>query len=384
MISNFQAAMFYRACEKISTGRLTVISPDGQVDRFGQGGGEAVMDIHDWNVLKAVLTRGDIGLGEAYVEGLWDSPDVEALVRLFLNNQELVSAHEQGSLLNRLVSVAHNQFLCRNSRKGSRKNIAAHYDVGNDFYRLWLDETMTYSSALFNEGDDLVTAQKRKYERLLQKARPGGDRILEIGCGWGGFAEHAANAGCNLTGVTISQSQHDYANRRLGDKANIELRDYRDVKGKFDAIVSIEMIEAVGMKYWPQYFRTLKSRLNAGGKIALQAIIVEDERFDTYARRSDFIRKYTFPGGMLISPGKIRENAQAAGLKVDEIFRFGKDYARTLREWLMAFQAQEEKIRAMGYNDSFIRSWRYYLQICAAAFETNRNTNVAHIELSHA
>lgn len=378
------ATSFYKLCEKIQVGTLDVIAPDGERQAFGSGEPRAVLELHSWKTITALFSRGDIGLGETYSDGLWDSPDLEALFLLALKNSKQTHGLARGSMFQRLAFMFKDRVMRRNSRQGSRKNIQAHYDVGNDFYQLWLDDSMTYSSALFASDDEsLEVAQRRKYDRLLNAIKPAGDRVLEIGCGWGGFAERAADEGCNLTGVTISPAQHEFAHKRLSDRANINLTDYRDIKGKFDAIVSIEMIEAVGIKYWPEYFKTLKARLNDGGKIALQAIVVEDEYFDQYKTQSDYIRQYTFPGGMLISPGHIQANAANAGLKTENIFRFGLDYAKTLREWLNRFNLAEPKIRALGYDDAFLRSWRFYLQICAATFQNNRRTNVIHVELSH-
>lgn len=384
MIRNPLQQAFYKICDQIQFGTLYFTSPEGDTTTFGQGQPTADLVIKDWSVVKAVILRGDIGLGESYVDGLWESSNIEALILLVLTNQQLMKTHEKGSPLFRLIAIMRDRLIRRNSRRGSRKNIRSHYDVGNDFYQLWLDETMTYSSALYQNTNSLPEAQRRKYQRLMDMVEPSGDRVLEIGCGWGGFAEHAADAGADVTAITISPSQHQFAQRRLGQRADIQLTDYRDVKGLYDGIVSIEMIEAVGMKYWPDYFRTLKSRLADNGKIALQAIIVEDVRFDAYKNQSDFIRQYTFPGGMLISPGQIQKQAEQAGLQVNEMIRFGKDYARTLREWFNRFEAAESDIRALGYDTAFIRSWRYYLQICSAAFENNLNTNVVHVEMSHA
>ena len=384
MILNPLARIFYKICDRIQIGTLYFTAPDGQRSVFGSGEPVAELELHDWKVISSLISRGDIGLGETYSDGLWDSPDVEALIFLALKNTSLSDDLERGSVMQRIGFIIKDRLLRRNSQKGSRRNIQTHYDVGNDFYKLWLDDSMTYSSALYHDGDDLETAQARKYDRLLGIANPSGGNILEIGCGWGGFAEKAANAGCDLTGVTISPSQHEYASRRLNGRADIRLQDYRQTQGKFDSIVSIEMVEAVGLRYWPEYFKTLKARLNPGGKIALQAIIIEDDHFDQYKNQSDYIRHYTFPGGMLISPGNIEAQARKAGLQSQNVFRFGLDYARTLRAWLSRMNSAEDKIRALGYDEAFLRSWRYYLQICAAAFENNFRTNVIHVELTHA
>jgi cyclopropane-fatty-acyl-phospholipid synthase len=270
-----------------------------------------------------------------------------------------------------------------NSRRGSRRNIRSHYDVGNEFYQLWLDEGMTYSSALFEEGDDdLYRAQVRKNARVLTRLTPG-ERVLEIGCGWGGFAEQAAEDGRDVTGITISRNQHSYADCRLDGRAEVKLCDYRDLNGTYDNIVSIEMIEAVGERYWPSYFATLKRNLADGGRIVLQAITVKDEFFDTYRTTSDFIRQYVFPGGMLLADSVIDQQARTAGLKVTESFAFGQDYAKTCRMWAEALKMQKQRILGMGYDEEFFRNWLYYLDSCAASFSIG-HTNVVQVELEHA
>jgi cyclopropane-fatty-acyl-phospholipid synthase len=243
---------------------------------------------------------------------------------------------------------------------------------------------MTYSSALFEQDElSLEAAQQKKYERLLSLLPDDAGRLLEIGCGWGGFAERAALEGREVTGVTISKAQQDYAQRRLDGKAEVRLQDYRDIDGKFDSVVSIEMIEAVGERYWPHYFRTIKQCLADGGRAALQVILIADESFSRYRKQSDFIRQYTFPGGMLIPPMKISECAEAAGLGIESFHRFGQDYARTLRTWLSRFKDAEKKIRALGHGEEFLRSWRYYFEFCAAGFSHGKHIDVAQISLSH-
>ena len=369
---------------RITRGSLEVTYPNGEIQIIGSGDPRAAVNIKHWGAISALVSKGDVGWGEAYIDGLWDSPDIEALARFTIDNAEAFKAELSASPLKRLLLIASDRIIRRNSRRGSIRNISAHYDVGDDFYKLWLDETMTYSSALFADpSDDLKTAQKRKYERLLEATASAGNRTLEIGCGWGGFAEIAAEAGRDLTAITISQKQFDFAARRLKQRADIQLRDYRDVEGKFDSIVSIEMIEAVGERYWPTYFKTIKDRLSDHGKAAIQAIIVEDSYFPVYRQRSDFIRQHVFPGGMLLSPLKIQDAAANAGLKVDNLFRFGKDYVTTLRLWLSKFEASLPEIHALGYDDRFVRVWRYYLAICAATFASGR-TDVVQIELTHA
>ena len=370
--------------ERTERGSLQVIYPSGKAQVIGSGEPRAEVTIKHWGAISALVSKGDVGWGEAYLEGLWDSPDIEALARFTIDNAAAFEAELSANPLKRLFLIFSDRIIRRNNRKGSVRNITAHYDVGDDFYRLWLDETMTYSSALFsNASDDLATAQKRKYQRLLDITATAGKKTLEIGCGWGGFAELAVEAGRDLTAITISPRQHHYATQRLKNEADIQLKDYRDIKGKFDSIVSIEMIEAVGEQYWPRYFKTIKDCLADHGKAAIQAIVVEDSYFPIYRSRSDFIRQHVFPGGMLLSPQKIQESAENAGLKVDGLFRFGKDYAKTLRLWLDKFEASLSEIHALGYDDRFVRVWRYYLAICAATFSSGR-TDVMQIELSHA
>lgn len=270
-----------------------------------------------------------------------------------------------------------------NSRRGAARNIRAHYDVGNEFYQLWLDPSMTYSSALFEDGDtDLQRAQARKYDRILDRLTDG-EQVLEIGCGWGGFAERAADSGRSVTGVTISPSQKGFADARLDGRADIRLQDYRAIKGQFENIVSIEMIEAVGERYWPTYFGTLKSRLSDGGRALVQAITVPDSYFPTYRNSSDYIRQYTFPGGMLLSDKVIKDQAAKAGLKVHESFAFGQNYAQTLRQWRRKLDAERTKILELGFGEPFLRNWQFYLDICAGAFAVGQ-TDVVQVELRHA
>jgi cyclopropane-fatty-acyl-phospholipid synthase len=375
-----------RALEAVQFGSLRLKTPSGDVLNFGAGAPAAELHVRDWSVFSALLTRGDVGFGETYVEGLWDSPDIETLVAFAFDvaNRPALQKFLYGAFVAQNMFRFSDVFLRANSRSGSRRNIRAHYDVGNDFYRLWLDESMTYSSALFDgDADALAAAQKRKYERMLHISRAQGARTLEIGCGWGGFAERAAEEGRDVTAITVSPSQHAFALARLGGKADVRLQDYRDVDGKFDSVVSIEMIEAVGERYWPNYFRVIKQRLADGGRAAIQAIVVSDADFPSYKSRSDYIRRHVFPGGMLLSPGRISAEAARAGLKVESEFSFGADYARTLRHWLQAFEKARDAIAKLGHSDAFVRSWRFYLASCAGLFQAGR-TNVMQVELTHA
>jgi cyclopropane-fatty-acyl-phospholipid synthase len=347
-------------------------------------GPKAHFEIGDWDVLSRVMARGDIGLGEDFIAGAWRTDDVEALISLFLINLDHFDDFAHGDLWNRMGFVLMNTLVRRNSQAGSRRNIEAHYDVGNDFYGLWLDETMTYSSALFSGKDaPLADAQRAKYRRILDKFVRDKARVLEVGCGWGGFAEEAAERAHDVTGITISPSQHAFATSRLGPKADIRLEDYRKTKGLYDMIVSIEMVEAVGERYWPRYFNTLAARLKREGRAVIQSITIRDDLFLAYRKRSDFIRHYVFPGGMLPSVVQLKAEARRAGLKVVDTFSFGQDYARTLRTWASRQLAAEKSIRALGHDDKFLRNWQFYLGICAAAFAVGR-TDVVQLELAHA
>lgn len=373
---------FLASCEKIRVGRLRVVTPEGTRHDFGEEGPEAEIEIHDWAAVTAMAARGDIGFGEAYVAGLWDSPSIEAVTTVALRNLDTLGGFAYPSTWSRLGFLFVDRVLRANSKRGASRNIRAHYDVGNDFYALWLDPTMTYSSALFGEGDDLEAAQKRKYRRILSRLSDG-ESVLEIGCGWGGFAEAAVAEGRRVTGITISPSQKAWAERRLGPPAEIRLEDYRQTRGTFDNIVSIEMIEAVGERYWPAYFRTLARRLREGGRAVVQAITVSDAYFPIYRKGSDYIRHHTFPGGMLLSNGVIAAEARRAGLAVADSFAFGAHYARTCRTWAARLAAAAPRIRAMGHTDAFLRSWQFYLEICAASFATGQ-TDVVQVELVHA
>lgn len=374
---------FLDACARIRHGSLTLVTPEGETHHFGQGEPKADMGLHDWSVVTALAARGDIGLGETYVAGLWDSSDVETLLQVALMNLNELQGFAYPGPFNNLKYRLIDRVMRANSPAGASRNIRSHYDVGNEFYQLWLDPGMTYSSALFSEpGMDLQNAQSMKNARVLDKLS-GGETVLEIGCGWGGFAEAAADRGHHVTGITLSPSQKGYADARLDGRAQIELRDYRAQTGTFDNIVSIEMIEAVGEKYWPSYFQTVKARLADTGSALIQAITVSDEYFPTYRNSSDFIRQHTFPGGMLLSDGVIAKQAKAAGLKVEESFAFGQDYAQTCRIWAQRLRDATPRVHALGYGQKFLRSWLYYLDACAASFETGQ-TNVVQAKLVHA
>ncbi|HRJ13097.1 MAG TPA: cyclopropane-fatty-acyl-phospholipid synthase family protein [Alphaproteobacteria bacterium] len=364
---------------------MTIETPDGRCYSFAGAnpGANAQMQLHRWDVITAMARRGDAGLAESYSYGGWDSPDPAALFLFGLQNQESLNDYIYGSMLGRLAARAA-YFFNRNTISGSRKNIVSHYDLGNNFYALWLDPTMTYSSAIFaNENEPLAQAQHNKYDRILDRLQPSGS-LLEIGCGWGGFAERAVERGdYRIKGLTISDAQHEFASARLGQKAQIALEDYRTQSGKYDQLVSIEMFEAVGEKFWPVYFEKVKSLLADKGRAMIQTITIADEWFESYRRGGDAIRTYIFPGGMLPSPERFQAAAQQAGLRVADRYAFGQDYARTLSHWLDNFEARLGDVRALGFDEKFIRMWRFYLTCCIAAFRHGR-TDVMQWELQHA
>lgn len=378
------AADFLDACSGIETGRLRVRTPEGTVHDFGDGrdGPEAELRLNDWAAVSALLARGDIGFGEGYVAGLWDTPEIEPLTTLGLLNERALRRYAFPSPWNGLVFRAVDRILRRNSPAGSRRNVRAHYDVGNEFYGEWLDPGFTYSSALFEGDEDLERGQARKYDRILDRFG-GAERLLEVGCGWGGFAERAAERGHAVTAITVSPSQHAYADARLDGRADIRLQDYRATAGRYDGIVSIEMVEAVGERYWPTWFATLKARLAEGGAAMVQAITVSDAAFPAYRRGTDYIRHATFPGGMLLCDRAIAEGAARAGLRAGTPFAFGQDYARTCRIWAGRLAARSGRLAALGYDAPTLRHWRFYLEACAAGFATGR-TDVVQVELTHA
>lgn len=381
--------IFYQVFKNAPYGHMDLTCPSGHQFTFEgrEAGPRCDIHIRDWRMMRQALMRGDIGFGETYIDGLWNTSDLPQLMRYMVANMEAIGKVVHANALMRRVFRFVN-WLRRNSKTGSRENIRAHYDVGNDFYKLWLDETMTYSSALFLDGAaTLADAQRAKYHRILDKIGAAHE-VLEIGCGWGGFAEEAGKRQKHVTGLTLSREQHAFATARMkaqGLESQIALRleDYRDVKGQFDAIVSIEMFEAVGEQYWPAYFRTIRERLKHSGNAVLQIITIEDRFFDEYRKRSDFIRHYTFPGGLLPSLARLKEEVEAAGLKICEVFHFGQDYARTCQLWLDAIDAKVEQIKALGYSEEFLRSWRFYLACCIGAFAEKR-TDVIQLELAHA
>ncbi|APZ52355.1 SAM-dependent methyltransferase [Salipiger abyssi] len=379
-----------KCLDGIEVGSLALTTPDGKTRHFEgrQPGPAADFTIHDWRTVPAAAARGDIGLTEAYRDGWCDSRDLDAFIVFALRNEQALEPFLYGHPVQSLVVRALYLFN-RNTRRGSRRNISAHYDLGNAFYRLWLDETMTYSSALFAPEDDaapdpLVSGQQRKYDRILDGLGDGSGRLLEIGCGWGGFAERALTKGdFQAKGLTLSTEQAAFARDRLGPGAEIALQDYRDERGRFDHIVSIEMFEAVGERFWPVYFGKLREVMAEKGRAMIQTITMSDRYFDRYRVGGDMIRSFVFPGGMLPSPQRFQEEASRAGLRIEDAHGFGQDYARTLRDWLARFDSRVDEVRQLGFDESFIRVWRFYLAACAAAFEVGR-TDVVQYRLAHA
>jgi cyclopropane-fatty-acyl-phospholipid synthase len=387
------ARAMLRLMHHLEHGTLEIHLPDDSSAHFGNaaaGAPRAVIRLHDWSVFSAALRSGDIGFAESYIAGDWTTPDLVALLELFIANRDAIESVIYGGWWGALLYRAKHLFN-RNSRRGSKKNIHAHYDLGNKFYRLWLDPTMNYSSAWF-EGDrsrDLVAAQWAKVRRALVEChvRPG-QRVLEIGSGWGALAECAAREfGAQVHGVTLSAQQLAWAQQRLTDAGlpgDLRYQDYRDVDdGPFDAVVSIEMFEAVGREYWPNFFQTLKAQLKRDGRACLQTITIRDDLFERYVRSTDFIQQYIFPGGLLPSPQAFRAAAAEAGLAIVAELDFGLDYAETLRHWQEKFLAAEMQVRELGFDTRFMRTWEFYLAYCRAAFAT-RNTSVMQFTLQHA
>ena len=377
--------------QEIEHGCLHLELPNGMELTVGHGTPDARLKFNQWSAFRDVLSKGDIGFAEGYLSGAWHTADLTGVLTLLANNRsaldQAIYGRWWGRLYNRLRHLMN-----ANTPQGARRNIAIHYDLGNDFYARWLDPSMTYSSARF-DGDlslSLEAAQIRKYQRMLDLLElPAGQSLLEIGCGWGGFAEHAArNAQHRVRGITLSREQLDYARARihqarLQDRCRFDLQDYRDEARQYDGIVSIEMFEAVGEAYWPAYFDTVKRSLKAGGRAVVQTILIDDALFDRYRTGSDFIQQYVFPGGMLPSARRFTEAAARAGLAVTAAEHFGPDYAETLKRWRIAFHAEADAVRKLGFDERFMRIWHFYLAYCEAGFHAG-SIDVALFRLEHA
>lgn len=375
--------------QDMNNGRLDFVMPDGRVFRAdGKNPGPvATVEIHNGDVFGRLIREGDLGFCDAYLDEWWSTPDLQAFMDLIHADNEGIYDGFPGAGLVRCFEKFR-FWLQRNHKDQARKNISYHYDLGNEFYGLWLDETMTYSSALFETGQEShEAAQWAKYALMVDQmgVKPG-DHVLEIGCGWGGFAEYAAKErGLKVTGLTISEEQFNYARERiekagLSELVDFKLQDYRDEKGTYDGIASIEMFEAVGEKYWPVYFETVRERLKPGANATLQIITVQDRRWDVYRRGVDFIQKYIFPGGMLPSPAALREQVVKAGLAVEKSVEFGQSYNISLRRWHETFNEKWDQIAEMGFDDRFRRMWNFYLTSCASTFES-ANCDVTQITI---
>ena len=385
--------------DSLRHGRIDLVLPDGSQRSVGQTQTSPALRlaVHDWTMFEDVLARGDIGFGESYIAGGWESPDLAALLTLLNRNRETLAEAIHGRWWSLLVERLRHRKNA-NTRAGSRRNIMAHYDLGNTFYAEWLDPTMSYSSALFtDETRSLADAQLAKYRRIVRELGIGpGHKVLEIGCGWGGFAEVAAReAGAEVTGITLSPAQLAYARERLAragleHRVKLELTDYRDLPQRlsdkagsneaYDFVVSIEMFEAVGEKWWPTYFDTVKTMLKPGGQAMIQSITIDDRLFASYRKGTDFIQQHVFPGGMLPSPNRFRQQAARSGLKTLDSFAFGFDYARTLALWKNQFNQRWPAIEATGFDSRFHRLWNFYLAYCQAGFTTG-STDVVQFRL---
>ncbi|WP_299145488.1 cyclopropane-fatty-acyl-phospholipid synthase family protein [uncultured Tateyamaria sp.] len=382
-------ARAFTLLKTMNRGRIDFVLSDGRHFR-AEGpnpGPVAEVHVHNNDLFARLIREGDLGFCDAYLDEWWTTPDLQAFMDwAHADNDDIYDGFPGMGLVRRFEKFRF--WLQRNNRQQARKNISYHYDLGNEFYGLWLDDTMTYSSALFETGQEShEAAQIAKYASMVDQmgAQPG-DHILEIGCGWGGFAEYAAKErGLKVTGLTISEEQFKYAQERiekagLSDQVDFKLQDYRDERGTYDGIASIEMFEAVGEKYWPVYFETVRERLKPGKNATLQIITVQDRRWDVYKRGVDFIQKYIFPGGMLPSPSALREQIVKAGLAVERSVEFGQSYNISLRRWHETFNEKWDQIADMGFDDRFRRMWNFYLTSCAATFES-ANCDVTQITI---
>ncbi len=388
--ASFRLAAF--ALLNTQSGSISFVLPGDRVleYRHDKTGPHATIIVHNYDFVKRAMAGGDVGFAEAYMDGDWSTPDLTAVLRFFSANFDNIGKLAVGGTLVRWINMVRHIFN-RNSREGAKKNIMAHYDLGNDFYSLWLDPSMTYSSAIFDSPNmSLEQGQHNKYSNICDRISAGpSSEILEIGCGWGGFAEYAAkHRGSKVTCLTISPSQRNFAMQRmqkqgLNERVEIRLEDYRDHKGSYDGVASIEMFEAVGESYWPSYFAKIFESLKQGGKAALQIITIDDHLFPRYRKRVDFIQRHIFPGGMLPSETALKDQFQSAGLRHDGVTYFGQDYARTCREWARDFNANWDTISKLDFDEPFRRMWNFYLSYCEAGF-TDGRINVGQFQVSKA
>ncbi len=383
-------AQAFATAQKLKYGRLDMKLEDGRDFRVegAEPGPVAEFTVHNDELFARLIREGDLGFCDAYLDGWWSTPDLQAFMDLIhADNGDVYDGYPGMGLVRAYEKLRF--WMQTNSKRQAKKNISYHYDLGNDFYALWLDDTMTYSSAYFKTGQEsLEKAQEQKYASLIDEmgAQPG-DHVLEIGCGWGGFAEYAAKErGLKVTGLTISQEQHDFAVARmekagLSDKVEIKMQDYRDETGTYDGIASIEMFEAVGEKYWGTYFSTVRDRLKPGKHATLQIITVDDDRWDIYKRGVDFIQKYIFPGGMLPSPSALRSEIGKAGLIFKDSIEFGQSYSQTLRRWHADFNEKWDDVAKLGFDQRFRNMWNFYLTSCASTFWSG-NCDVTQITMT--
>jgi cyclopropane-fatty-acyl-phospholipid synthase len=376
----------FKHLEKAKNGYLKINTPCGNEIEVGDKNSQTQADIkiNDWALIDLVLSKGDIGFGEGYIKGLFATSNISNLLLFISLNQKELEPLFHSNILYSAFFGLKNLFK-KNSIKGSKKNIQYHYDLGNDFYSLWLDKTMSYSSGIFDKEDSLIKSQSNKYQRILSQINQNGSQILEIGCGWGGFISEASTKGYEVKGLTLSSEQKLYSEQLIKDKklnSYIALQDYRLEQDKFDNIVSIEMFEAVGKKYWDDYFAKIKECLKKEGRAVVQTITIGDEFYKKYLKTSDYIREYIFPGGFLPSPSIFNQLAKKHDLYVLDEFRFGESYAKTLLKWLENFNKSKSKIINLGYSQEFIRKWQFYLAYCAAGFNSKR-TDVIQYSLTH-
>ncbi len=376
---SFRGQMFLKVLKNAKHGTLDIILPDGSRDQYGEGLPRIHVHLKNWTALDLLFSKGDIGLAEAIVDELMVVDDVAALVEWACRNDQDLAKVIYGSWYGTIASKVHH-FLNRNNRKGAKKNIMAHYDLGNEFYSLWLDQSMTYSAAIFkDEKQSLAEAQNQKYDQIIDSLEiKSGDHLLEIGCGWGGFFSRAIErTGCKVTAVANSPEQIRYNQTRIEklnmkDHVNVIQQDYRDISGRYDKVVSIEMIEAVGEQYWNAFFSKMRSSLKEKGKAAIQGITIREDLFYSYKKGTDFIQQSVFPGGMLLTDKAVAKVSEQNGLAVYDSYEFGLDYAHTLKLWRENFMNALPHVRAMGFDDRFIRLWNLYLSYCEGAFRAQR------------
>jgi cyclopropane-fatty-acyl-phospholipid synthase len=376
----------FKYLEKAEYGNLEITTPENETIKIGSSSSKlnAKIKINSWSLIDLIVSKGDIGFGEAYIKKIYETEKIEDLLLFFALNYKILDPIFHGNNFYSIIFGIKN-FFKKNSLKGSKKNIEYHYDLGNDFYSLWLDETMSYSAGIFCEKNCLFTSQSNKYQRILNQINQKGSRILEIGCGWGGFINEAHKKGYDVKGLTLSNQQKLYSEQLINNKninSQIALQDYRHEKGKFDNIVSIEMFEAVGKKYWDDYFSKVKECLNKDGRAVIQTIVIGDDFYKKYLKTSDYIREYIFPGGFLPTPAIFNKLAKRHGLHVVDEFKFGDSYTKTLLKWLDNFNSVKSKVFNLGYSQEFVRKWQFYLAYCAAGFNSKR-TDVIQYSIAH-